>query len=123
MYEVTVESRFCASHRTTREDHTLEPSHEHDWQVRAVWRGRELDERGMLIDFVPAERSLKALTGELDGRHLNDHPLLQGRPPSAEVLAQVLFERLDAAAGSLAGALSSVSVAEAPGCVAVYSPD
>ena len=123
MYEVSIEGFFCASHRVTSPDHKLEPAHEHDWQVRAVWRGRRLDERGLLVDFVRAEQALKALTTELDGADLNRHPLLAGRPPSAEVLARVLFERLDSVRGSADGLLKSVSVGEAPGCVAVYSRD
>ena len=40
-----------------------------------------------------------------------------------ESLARVLFERLDSVRGSADGLLKSVSVGEAPGCVAVYSRD
>jgi 6-pyruvoyltetrahydropterin/6-carboxytetrahydropterin synthase len=123
MYEVSVEGRFSATHRISLSDGTLEPVHSHEWKVRAVWRGPRLDERGLLVDFGRAEEALGALMSELNDSYLNDHPLLGGRPPSAENLSRVLFEKLGAAGSPADEELKCVSVTEAPGCVATYERD
>lgn len=121
MFEVSVEGSFCATHRVMFADRTLEPMHGHDWRITAVWRGRRLDERGLLIDFDQAQKSLRALLDELNYTHLNDHPWLSGAPASSESVARMIFEKLDSVLGLADELLRSVRVTEAPGCSATYS--
>ena len=121
IYEVSVERSFHARHRVARADGKWEPIHDHEWRVRATWRGAELDERGLLVDFVWAEEALRRICAQLEGTLLNDHPLLGGLPAGAEVVAQRVFGGLEAVPGGGPGRLWSVGVREAPGCTAVYA--
>ena len=121
MYEVSVKGSFRATHQVAMPSGELEPRHEHDWRVEAVWSGRALDGRGLLVDFVRAEQVLRKLAADLEGAHLNEHPMLAGCPPSAENVARVLFEKLDSLRGCVDARLSLVRVGEAPGCRAVYA--
>jgi 6-pyruvoyl-tetrahydropterin synthase len=121
IYEVTVERSFHARHRVAHTSGEWEPIHDHEWRVWATWRGAELDERGLLVDFAWAEEALRRVCSEFEGTLLNDHPLLGGRPAGAEVVAQRIFEGLERIPGGGPGRLWSVGVGEAPGCTAVYS--
>lgn len=121
MYEVSVEESFCATHCVMFPDRTLEPMHGHDWRITVVWRGRRLDERGLLIDFEQAHKSLRALLDELNYTHLNDHPWLSGSPASSESVARMIFEKLDSVPGLADESLRSVRVTEAPGRSATYA--
>ena len=123
MYEISVRGSFRATHQVATPSGELEPRHEHDWRIEAVWGGRRLDDRGLLVDFARAEQALRGLASALEGTHLNEHAILAGRPPSAENVARVFFEKLDSVRGSVDARLRSVSVREAPGCRAVYARD
>ena len=123
MYEVAVQGSFCATHQVALPDGAMEPLHGHDWRVTAVWGGRQPDERGMIVDFDEARRSLTGLLAELNHASLNEHPWFGGVSASAERVARVVFERLESVLGSAGPALVSVTVSEAPNCSATYRRD
>jgi 6-pyruvoyltetrahydropterin/6-carboxytetrahydropterin synthase len=123
MYEISVRGSFRATHQVATPSGELEPRHEHDWRIEAVWSGRRLDDRGLLVDFACAEQVLRRLASTFEGKHLNEHPMLAGCPPSAENVARVFFEKLDSVRGCVDARLRSVRVREAPGCRAVYARD
>ncbi len=123
MYEVAVQGSFCATHQVALPDGAMEPLHGHDWRVTALWGGRQLDERGMIVDFDEALRSLTGLLAELDHTSLNEHPWFGGVSASAERVARVVFERLESVLGPAGQALVSVRVSEAPNCSATYRRD
>lgn len=119
MYRVSVTGTFCAVHRLRLPDGTLEPTHGHDWKVRATFAGTQLDDAGMLVDFVEAERILKQILSELHHGDLNAAPMLSGANPSAELVARAIAGGM--AAGMPRGdLLESVELEEAPGCFATY---
>jgi len=61
MFEVRVEARFSASHQVRLYDGELEALHGHDWEVQARFQGEQLDEIGVLIDFVRVQEVMDAL--------------------------------------------------------------
>lgn len=104
-----------------------EALHGHDWRVTVRLEGDRLDEDGLLCDFHMVERSLREITGAWSNRNLNEcPPFSEGSKsvnPSAENVARVIAERLEAAIGSaIAGRarIESVRVTEAPGCAATF---
>jgi 6-pyruvoyltetrahydropterin/6-carboxytetrahydropterin synthase len=119
MYEVAVERSFRAAHAITMGGRP-EPSHQHDWHVRVVVAG-DLDADGLLCDFHALEEHLEAIIAPLAGRDLNAVSPFDRLNPTAEQVARHLAERL---AETLPPALTlkSVSVTEAPGCMATYRP-
>lgn len=119
MYEVSVEALFSAAHRLRLADGNLEPPHGHDWRVSAHFVGAELDEIGVLIDFVAAEARLREIAARLHHTDLNQAELLAGMNPSAEHVAKVIFDKL-AVMPEYHRLLDRVTVTEAPGCRATY---
>jgi 6-pyruvoyltetrahydropterin/6-carboxytetrahydropterin synthase len=120
MYEICIQARFSATHQVRVYDGEFEPLHGHDWAVKAVFRGPELDRIGVLVDFVAAEQALRAVVAALDHTYLNEVPLLRGLNPTAEHVARRVFEELAARMGAQTP-LFAVYVREAPGCTAGYA--
>lgn len=126
VYEVQVQSEFCAAHaiwiRGERE--TL---HGHNWRVTVVVAGPELDGDGLLCDFHEVERALAAVVAPWRDRSLNDvapfAPDGRGVNPTAERVAETIGRAMvmGLRGGLPRGAeVASVSVTEAPGCVASW---
>ncbi len=120
MFEVRVERTVRAAHAVRLPDGAMEPLHEHDWRVTVILRGPELGEDGFLVDFCFVRQEMDRILDPLTGANLNEHSFLAGMPPSAEGLAQRVFEALDPLdwRGS---ELAGVAVVEAPGCSAIFS--
>lgn len=119
MYEVRVQARFNALHQLRLYDGGVEPLHGHDWKVEAVFRGRQLDEIQVLIDFVSAGAKLREVVKTFDHTNLNEIAAREGTNPSAEWVARYIFDHLRERLG--AGCpLTAVYVEEAPGCIAGY---
>jgi 6-pyruvoyl-tetrahydropterin synthase len=93
MYEISVRGSFRATHQVATPSGELEPRHEHDWRIEAVWSGRRLDDRGLLVDFACAEQVLRRLASTFEGKHLNEHPRLpaQRRKRGPGVLREAGF--------------------------------
>jgi 6-pyruvoyltetrahydropterin/6-carboxytetrahydropterin synthase len=121
LYEVTCETTFNATHRLISGGQPIEPQHGHDWRVEAVVAGRDLDQAGMLVDFVALKRALDETAAALHHQDLNARPELVGQSPSAEVVARHFFDEIARRLGSGAQALARVRVEEAPGCSATYA--
>ncbi len=114
----------------------LEPLHGHNWQVEAVIEGAEVDGDGLLCDFHAVERVLDEILAPFNNRNLNKTPPFDRVNPSAEHVARHICERLaagleltsgpgggsDIGSESRSTRVASVSVSEAPGCVATYRP-
>ncbi|MCI0433121.1 MAG: 6-carboxytetrahydropterin synthase [Gemmatimonadetes bacterium] len=118
MYELSVERQFCAAHAIMIGDRR-EPVHGHNWRVRVIVAGSELDPNGLLCDFHKLERELERVIGPLHNADLNAAPAFAHRNPTAEHVARHIGDSL---AGRLpAGVrLRRVSVEEAPGCIATF---
>jgi 6-pyruvoyltetrahydropterin/6-carboxytetrahydropterin synthase len=120
MYEIRVHALFSAVHQLRLGDGRLEPLHGHDWRAEAVFRGPDLDDSGLLVDFVAAEAGLREVVAALHHSNLNEAPMLAGLNPTAEHVARRIFEELQARLGQTYP-LSAVYVREAPGCVAGFT--
>ncbi|NNM27432.1 MAG: 6-carboxytetrahydropterin synthase [Phycisphaerales bacterium] len=120
MYELSVERSFCAAHAIVIAGER-EPMHGHTWLVRVVVRGAELDADDLLCDFHAVERTLDRLIRPFRDRCLNETAPFDRVNPTAERVARHIAEGF---AGDLPAGVSvgSVSVTEAPGCVATYEP-
>lgn len=62
--------------------------HGHNWKVKIIIEGNELDENGMLIDFV----EVKKVVDLFDHRYLND---LIHANPTAEIIAREIADRIN----------------------------
>ncbi len=119
MYTIAVHREFCAAHSLTIGGH-VEPLHGHNWKVEAVIEGERLDDDGLLCDFHAVEAVLDEIIARFNNQNLNETAPFDRLNPSAEHVARHLAEGLQNALGS--AKVASVSVSEAPGCVATYRP-
>jgi 6-pyruvoyltetrahydropterin/6-carboxytetrahydropterin synthase len=121
MYELSVERTFCAAHAIMIGGRR-EPVHGHNWRVNVTVAGRDLDADGLLCDFHLIERILDGVIGPMHNADLNLMPPFTNISPTAEHVARHIATAIAPGLPKRA-ALRSVSVAEAPGCVATYRPD
>lgn len=116
MYSVVVEAGFSATHHICLHDGSEEPKHGHDWHVRVTFTKPALDELGMVIDFAEAKRVLKQVVDQLDYRDLNEVPVLRGKNPTTEVVAEWIFQRVVELGVT---SIAEVELTEAPRCSAI----
>ena len=121
IYEVRVQGCFSATHQLRLANGAYEPMHGHDWKVEAIFRGAQLNNLDMLIDFEEAMAALRDVLAQLNYTNLNTLPQLADRNPTAEWVAAHLYNELRNRLGS-AAPLAEVRVEEAPGCIACYRP-
>ncbi|MCS7033559.1 MAG: 6-carboxytetrahydropterin synthase [Phycisphaerae bacterium] len=118
-FQISTTRRFSAAHWLRFADGSAESIHGHNWRVRVTVASDGLDAAGLVMDFHELERLVDALIAPWHNRCLNDAEELSGRNPSAEMVAQVIAERLRLPEGVR---LSSVEVWETDDNRAVYLP-
>ena len=120
MYELAVELQFDSAHNLRDYHGPCENLHGHTYRVQVYYRGSELDNMGMLIDFKTLKAALADVVSYLDHRYLNELPEFQEENPTAEHIARVVFEKMRAIVG--AGVKKAV-VWETPASSAGYWED
>lgn len=120
MYELTLETEFCAAHAIVMRG-VREPMHGHNWRVTVTVAGPTLDADGLLCDFHELEETLGEILAPLHNTDLNATPPFDEINPTAERVAAHIGRGL---ASRLPEGVSLVSarVTEAPGCAATYRP-
>lgn len=121
MYELSVQREFCAAHTIVMRGER-EPLHGHNWRVRVVVTGPDLDDDGLLCDFHVVEEALDSILAQWHNRNLNDSPPFDRVNPTAEQVAHHIANAIAPNVPAPAR-LASVSITEAPGCEATYRPD
>lgn len=122
MYRVTIGDHFSAAHRLLLPDGGSEPLHGHNWSVEVGFCGQDLDESGVLVDFVEAKKRLAEVLAQLHHADLNACALMGGINPSAEHVARVIHQEL-ANRVSRPDLLEYTRVEEEPGCWATFFDD
>ncbi len=120
MYIIQVETCFNAMHSVHLPSGEIEPSHGHDWRVRVRLASPELNDTGMVADFVQLQQKLENIAAALHHGDLNAFSWPGNHLPTAEVIARWFFDRMVEAGFDQ---ISEVEVREAPGCVAFYRRD
>jgi 6-pyruvoyltetrahydropterin/6-carboxytetrahydropterin synthase len=119
-YEITVEASFSASHQLRDYKGKIEPLHGHNFRVQASVAARELDELGLVVDFLELEAWLKEVLKPYDHRHMNDLPPFDEVNPSTEHMARLFYVRLQEKLSSRGLRVRRVRVWEAPTFSASY---
>lgn len=111
MILLTRKTRFSAAHRYYLDDLSeaenrrlfglcaLPHGHGHDYTAEVTVAGAVDPANGMVVNISELKPILQAeITDRLDGEYLtSSHPLLQGKIPSTEVLARIVWDRLETA--------------------------
>jgi 6-pyruvoyltetrahydropterin/6-carboxytetrahydropterin synthase len=124
MFEVSVDADFAAAHSLRGYQGKCESLHGHNYRVRLVVSGEQLDKIGLLQDFTVLKKALRSVANHLDHKHLNDLPPFDTVNPSAENLARYIYdETAKLLAGQMNGAaIASVTVWETETASATYRP-
>jgi len=123
MYEVVITQPFVAAHRLKLYDGSLEPLHGHNWKMEVRLCGKDLDQIEVLIDFLEVKAKVQELLKKIDYSYLNENLNLEGRNPSAEVVAFWLFQKLKSAIEHPVARVKKVTVWETDDCAASYSEE
>ena len=95
MFSVTVRDHIMIAHSFRGEVFgPAQQLHGATYVVDATFEREALDEDFIVVDIGRAAEELKAVTGALSYRNLDDEPAFAGMNTSTEVLAQVIADRL-----------------------------
>ena len=120
MYSITVSTGFTASHQLRLVGGNLEALHSHDWQVAASVQSPQLDAIETVMDFHALEALIRTIVTPWHNRRLNDlEPFKERWNPSAERVAEHIARALRPLLPQHVSTWS-ISVTEAPGCIATY---
>ena len=95
MFEVTIEQTFAAGHALRNYRGKCENVHGHNYRCQVTVEGRELDQIGLLIDFVALKKALQTVIDRLDHQWLNDFPPFDVLNPSAENIAKYIYDEVN----------------------------
>ncbi|MGA9882675.1 MAG: 6-carboxytetrahydropterin synthase QueD [Candidatus Acidiferrales bacterium] len=124
MYEVSVEETFAAAHNLRNYKGKCEDLHGHNYKIRVVLAGKELDSTGLLYDFVNLKQVIRSIIASLDHKYLNELPPFDTLNPSAENLARHIYDRASRQlpASPNGAGISSITVWETETTAATYRP-
>jgi len=122
MFEISVDYTFAAGHALRGYKGKCENVHGHNYKVRVNVAGEEVNDIGLLIDFVDLRAAIKTMVEAWDHRFLNDLPPFDKLNPSAENMAQVFYEGIESEVKKHNAFVSSVTVWETDTTSATYRP-
>ncbi len=94
MYEVHVDETFAAAHNLRGYKGKCEDLHGHNYKVRVLLAGPELDSVGLLYDFVHLKQVIQGVIRSLDHKYLNELSPFDVLNPSAENIARYLHDEM-----------------------------
>jgi 6-pyruvoyltetrahydropterin/6-carboxytetrahydropterin synthase len=120
MFEVRQETAVAAAHQLRLSPGEGERLHGHNWRIVAVIRCRELDSRGMVVDFNDLGTELRRLVEPYEHVFLNEIRPYDDINPTAENIAKVVAEGLGARLDDDRVRVERVEVWETDTCGAIY---
>lgn len=121
-FELNKDMHFSAAHFIPSEDAgKCQEMHGHTYFVNVTIAGNELDSTGFLIDF----KYIKSLIHKkYDHSVLNNHPEFENTFPTTELLAQTVWQSIQAVLSSRSNqpACLQVIVRETPTSYVVFRP-
>jgi 6-pyruvoyltetrahydropterin/6-carboxytetrahydropterin synthase len=94
MFEVTIEETFAAGHALRNYRGKCENVHGHNYRCQVTLEGADLDEIGLLVDFVELKRAVHGVLDRLDHQWLNEFPPFDVLNPSAENMARYIYQQV-----------------------------
>ena len=121
MFEVMIERNFSSAHQLRGYRGKCENLHGHNYRIEIYARGRELNNIGLLVDFVELKAAADEVVDYLDHRNINELPPFDEElNPSAENLARYILERVAHRVGDERVQVYKVRCFETPTSVATY---
>ena len=124
MYEVSVDETFAAAHNLREYHGKCEDLHGHNYKVRVILEGKELDSTGLLYDFVHLKQVIRNVIGSLDHKYLNELAPFDKLNPSAENIAWHIYDQTakQLRRSPNGASVASITVWETETSAATYRP-
>jgi len=120
-YEVMIERNFSSAHQLRGYKGKCENLHGHNYKIEIFARGDELNNIGLLIDFVDLKAAADEIVKYLDHRNINELPPFDEElNPSAENLARYILEYVNGRVADDRVQVYKVRCFETPTSVATY---
>src|SRR5690349_1585759 len=121
MFEVTIEETFAAGHALRNYHGKCENVHGHNYRCQVTFEGEQLDDIGLLVDFVELKKVLHGVLDRMDHQWLNEFPPFDNINPSAENMAKFIYDQVRAGLRADSGArLARVRLWETDTASATY---
>ncbi len=112
---------FAAAHTLKGYDGDCARLHGHNWKIEVEIIGSKINEVGMVIDFKKIKKRAKEVIAELDHRYLNDHPYFADKNPTAENIAQFIYQQIQSRIESNTVSMHQIIVWENERNCVIYS--
>ena len=124
MFEVSVDEQFAAAHNLRNYKGKCENLHGHNYKVRITLAGPQLDEVGLLYDFVHLKQVIQGVIRALDHKYLNELKPFDLLNPSAENIANHIYDETSKQMHQTpnGAGISSITVWESDVTAATYRP-
>jgi 6-pyruvoyltetrahydropterin/6-carboxytetrahydropterin synthase len=124
LFEVMIERNFSSAHQLRGYKGKCENLHGHNYKIEIYVRGSELNNIGLLVDFVELKAAADDVVLYLDHRNINELPPFDVElNPSAENLARYILERVGSRVDDERARVYKVRCFETPTSVATYQVD
>ena len=120
LFEVMIERNFSSAHQLRGYRGKCENLHGHNYRIEIYARGRELDNIGLLVDFVELKAAADEVVQYLDHQNINELAPFDVVQPSAENLAKFILEQVGSKVGDDRVRIYKVRCFETPTSVATY---
>ncbi|MFH0959407.1 MAG: 6-carboxytetrahydropterin synthase QueD [Pseudomonadota bacterium] len=120
MFEVEIISSFAAAHRLRQYKGKCERLHGHNYRVHVTARASNPKSNGMVIDFGELKKITNDFLERLDHHLLNEIKPFDQIEPSAENIAECIFNEVERGLGDRGHLLYSVGVWESDTSLARY---
>ncbi|MGO8961706.1 MAG: 6-pyruvoyl trahydropterin synthase family protein [Streptosporangiaceae bacterium] len=94
--------------------------HDHDYRIEVVVDRQRLDERGMVCDLDVLEAAMAEMTGQIEGRNLDEVRPADAQAVTVEVFARWVHEVLSPVAAAAGADAVAVRVWETPAAFGGY---
>ena len=123
MYQIYVKQHFDAAHFLRGYQGKCESLHGHRFRVVVKVTASQVNDIGLVYDFVELKQHLGEILARFDHTCLNDVPPFNRINPSSENIAATIYNELQPKLAGAPVSLSCVEVWESPQCGVSYSPD
>ena len=119
-----IERNFSSAHQLRGYKGKCENLHGHNYKIEIYARGNELNNIGLLVDFVELKQAADDLVTYVDHKNLNElEPFVAEQNPSAENVARFFLEKLASKINDARVQIYKVRCFETPTSVATYQVD
>ena len=122
-FEVMIERNFSSAHQLRGYKGKCENLHGHNYRIEIYARGRELDNIGLLVDFVELKAAADEVVQYLDHRNINELPPFHRVATIRRKSREVFLERVGSKVGDERVQIYKVRCFETPTSVATYQVD